>query len=103
MRQILFIIIVLLYSLFVKAQTTTTVKGDKADTLIFSTVEHEPEFPGGMKKFWKYVGKNLHYPNTGIDVRGKVVIQFIVEKDGSVTHAKVIKALKKNLIKKLYG
>ena len=101
MKKPLLIIAFLLFACMVKAQKNDTVKSISSDTLIFYKVEHEPEFPGGMKKFYKYVAKNLHYPaNMGtIDVQGKVFIQFIVEKDGSVSHVKVTKSLYDDLDK----
>ena len=54
---------------------------------IFVSVESSPEFPGGAAAFTKYLEKNIKYP--GVDrennIQGKVYIQFVVEKDGSLT------------------
>jgi protein TonB len=101
MRKTIFIIVLLLSAFLVKAKSNDAVKRQAADTVVFSTVEHEPEFPGGMKKFHKYLVKHLHYPDilAYTNVPGKVLIQFIVEKDGSVTHAKIVKSLEENLDK----
>ena len=52
-------------------------------------IEVKPEFPGGMDKFYKYVGNNYQTPE---DVpSGKVYVSFVVEKDGSLTDIKVIR------------
>ncbi|MFB9844638.1 energy transducer TonB [Mucilaginibacter ginsenosidivorans] len=68
-------------AIVVDGTDTTTSKNDK----IFTAVEHEPEYPGGMMKFYQYIHENLKYPekakNSGIE--GRVILGFIVEKDGS--------------------
>jgi len=69
------------------ARDTTPVNG------VYKAVEHEPEFPGGMKMFYKFLAKNLKYPKTNIDAHGKVFVQFIVEKNGSLSNIHVIRGL----------
>lgn len=51
-----------------------------------------PKFPGGMKAMTTFIAKNVNYPKEAAakNVEGKVIVQFIVKKDGSVTDAKVI-------------
>ena len=53
----------------------------------FRVVEDLPQFPGGASEFMKWLTKNLKYPATAQDrkVKGKVVAQFIVNTDGSVS------------------
>lgn len=62
----------------------------------FVHVEIAPEFPGGMEAFYQYVKQNYRYPPSAVEhgVRGKVVLQFIVERDGSLTSIKIIRDLK---------
>ena len=59
---------------------------------VFSVVEHEPKFPGGIKKFYKFLQNNLRYPAEAFkkNIQGNVFITFIVEKDGSLTDIKVV-------------
>jgi len=54
-----------------------------------------PRFPGGSKAFGKFLEKTLIYPDKSgmIDVQGKVIISFIVEKDGRLTNFKVARKL----------
>lgn len=61
------------------------------DTAVLRTVEKLPEFPGGMVQFMKWLTRNLRYPTTAQDQRlqGKVVVSFIVNKDGSTAGLKV--------------
>jgi protein TonB len=92
-KKILFTLISLTIILAAKAQTPDTLKGLAADTVLFYTVEHEPEFPGGLAQFYKYVITTLRYPADAraITKQGKVIVQFIIEKDGSISHVKVLR------------
>lgn len=60
---------------------------------IFLIVEQQPEFPGGIGAMYKWIGENLKYPsearNNGL--QGKVIIQFTVEKNGSIENVKVVR------------
>lgn len=71
------------------AQTETTNSGDE----IFQVVEHMPEYPGGMEELMKYLQKEIKYPKEALEkkTQGRVIVQFVVEKDGSITEAKVMK------------
>lgn len=50
----------------------------------------KPEFPGGIEKFYKYVGKNFNVPEVE-GLKGKIFVTFVVEKDGSLTDIKVLR------------
>lgn len=55
---------------------------------IFTSVEQVPEFPGGMAALMKYLSNNIRYPAQAREdnIQGRVVLQFVVDKDGSVTN-----------------
>ena len=55
----------------------------------------QPEFKGGMKALQHFLEQNLKYPNNDVCVSGKVYIQFIVEKNGKITHPIILKSLSK--------
>jgi protein TonB len=65
----------------------------KPDTTIYTSAEELPEFPGGLAKFGAYIGK-MKVPaldtTENLPVRG--IIQTIVEKDGSLTHLKILRS-----------
>ena len=65
----------------------------KSSSQIYSSVETMPEFPGGMKGFQEYLNKNLEYPAKAkkAKLEGVVVVQFVVEKDGSITDPKIMR------------
>ncbi len=58
------------------------------DTTIYKVVEEMPEFPGGMTKLLEFLSKNIKYPEQAVkdSIQGRVIIEFTVEKDGSVTY-----------------
>jgi len=55
--------------------------------------EEMPEFPGGMDGLISYLQENIHYPQNDICVMGCVFVNFIIEKDGSVTNVKVMRGV----------
>ena len=62
---------------------------------IFQVVEEMPEFPGGMAECMKWLGKNIKYPtiSQGNGVQGRVIIQFVVNRDGSIVDAQVARGV----------
>lgn len=67
---------------------------------IYSVVEHMPEFPhNGMKGFMNYLKRNLKYPEWAKKAgkEGVVVIQFIVERDGSISSPSIVRHLEASM------
>ena len=66
-----------------------------ADKKIFTAVEQQPSYPGGMGKFYDYIAKNLKYPAVAKEnnIKGQVSVTFVVERDGSLAEARVIGSL----------
>ena len=75
-------------------QALETMPDEKADE-IFTIVEVQPTPVGGMKAFYSYVGDNLKYPNSAqrMGIEGRVFVEFVVERDGSLTDIKVAKGI----------
>ena len=73
--------------------------GEDDDGEVFMAVENMPEFPGGVTGLMKYIQKNVKYPpiSKEYNITGKVYVQFIVNKSGSVTNVKVVRGVDKNL------
>jgi len=65
------------------------------EAISFRVVEDLPQFPGGAVEMMKFLQRNLKYPPQIQErkIQGKVVAEFIVNKDGSVTDVKVVKSL----------
>jgi protein TonB len=62
---------------------------------IFTSVEQVPEFPGGLEKFGAYLGKSIRYPAVAREngTQGRVIVTFVVERDGSLTDIKVTRGI----------
>lgn len=62
---------------------------------IFTVVEHQPEFKGGMAKLGQYMQNTLRYPEAAqkANIQGRVFLNFIVDKTGEVSDVKILKGL----------
>ena len=88
MKKLFLIVFFLFFSKEFYAQNNE----QKEDTIAYSAaaLEFQPEFPGGSAYFVKYINKNYKLPNVK-GLKGKVIIEFVVEKDGSISDAKVLR------------
>ncbi|MBQ6742493.1 MAG: M56 family metallopeptidase [Bacteroidales bacterium] len=66
---------------------------DTTDTYLM--VEAEPEFPGGMEALMKYLSENIKYPEQAKkeNIQGKVYMRFVVERDGSIVDAEILRGI----------
>ena len=60
---------------------------------VFDEVDEIPQFPGGMAGMMQYLSSNIRYPKDAKEsgAQGRVIVSFIIEKDGSISNAKVAK------------
>lgn len=72
---------------------------EKKKEEVFTHVEQMPKFPGGDAELYKFISKNLNYPAMAIEnnVQGRVVVQFVVTKDGSIGNVKVVRSVDRDL------
>lgn len=72
-------------------EVTKEVEVEEEEVLVF--VEENPEYPGGDAARMKFLAENMKYPPAARDngIQGKVYIQFVVEKDGRITNARVLR------------
>lgn len=66
---------------------------------IFMVVEQMPEFPGGQGALFKYISQNVKYPPIAKEngIQGKVFVQFVVGKDGSITDVRILRGVDSSL------
>jgi len=64
----------------------------RSEMLFGDVAEQMPMFPGGQQALMKYLKENVTYPKDTC-VQGRVIITFVVEKDGSIAEAKVMKSV----------
>jgi TonB family protein len=60
---------------------------------IYISVEKAPQFPGGMPKFYEYINENLKNEKFTAADEGRVIVSFVVERDGSLTDLKVARSV----------
>lgn len=71
----------------------------KVEDKIFDAVEQQPSFPGGQGAMFSYISNNLQYPEKAQKngIQGRVVVKFIVEKDGSISNVEVNRSVDPDL------
>lgn len=69
------------------------------ETKIFTVVEQMPMFPGGDGALMGYLRDNIHYPTVAAEngVQGRVVVGFVVERDGSITDVNILRGVDPSL------
>ena len=66
---------------------------------IYMVVEDSPQFPGGLQALLDYLHDNIKYPEScrRDSIQGRVIISFVVEKDGSINSAEIVKGVHEQL------
>ena len=84
----------LTFALFVVFSSVELAQAQTDDT-VYSLADEQPVFPGGMSAFFKYIQSEMQYPagDKAKGVQGRVFVEYIIEKDGTVTSAKILKSL----------
>lgn len=70
-------------------------KEEEDEDRVFTVVEQQAEFDGGLKEMYKFVSKYLKYPSVPrrMGIEGSVFISFIVDKDGTISQVEVVKGI----------
>jgi len=93
MKKIILTFSLLLFIIGAKAQLTDSARN--SNDMVFTSVEHQPEYPGGISQFYKFLVKNLRYPAAAREnnTQGRVIVTIVVEKDGSLSQVKVVRGI----------
>ncbi|WP_342457010.1 TonB family protein [Mucilaginibacter sp. SJ] len=77
------------------AQTEERPVADRDTTPVYTSVERVPEFPGGLEAFGKFLSTNIKYPAAAREqkIQGRVIITFVVERDGSLSNQRVVRGI----------
>ena len=65
------------------------------ESTVFTSDDIQPEFPGGRKAYLEYIRRNMNYPADALrnGVEGGVLVKFIVENDGSISNAEILRSM----------
>jgi TonB family protein len=79
----------------VKVTEVEVEKEEVTEQTVFQVVEEMPEFPGGMQEMMKWLGANIKYPTICQEngTQGRVIVQFVVTREGDITDAAVAKGV----------
>lgn len=88
-------LVLFIFSTKTTAQTNSLKDQNDFKVSYDTTSVNEPQFPGGITEFYKFIGKNFKMPAEASKnkVQGKVLMEFMIEKDGSLSEIKVKKDL----------
>lgn len=88
-----------------KVKTIEITQEDKQDTLIaeledifrYFSLEQQPEYPGGISALMKYVSQNFKLPKDYKGEKGKIIAEFVIEKNGTIQHINIVKGITSSL------
>jgi len=82
-----------LNKVIIQEQVIAAPKVEDEQPVSIAMVEQKPEFPGGEAAMYKWLGDNINYPPAASEegVQGRVVVEFVVGKDGSITNVRVVR------------
>ena len=88
MKRLVPILLSCLLPFIAQAQDTIPAGSEQE---IFIDRYNVPEFPGGQKALFEYLANNVRYPDA--DITGRVIVQFLVQADGSITDVEVVRSM----------
>ena len=92
-------LLMILFTIFcfgvASAQKPMKVKVQTKTEKVYDVVEQMPSFPGGQAKLMRYLAENAKYPQDAYEETygGRVIVQFVVEKDGSISNVEILKSV----------
>lgn len=91
----IFILILSTFFFSLTFEKSTAQSVSEESTAIFTKVDKMPEFPGGQVALVKFLSKNIKYPQKykSDKLNGRVFVSFVIDKEGKVTSAKIVKSL----------
>lgn len=91
----IFLLLLFVFTSKTTAQENKSKKQNESPVISVDPIEKKPEFPGGAEEFYKFIGSNFKIPSEASKnkISGKIYMQFIVEKDGSLSEIKVLRDL----------
>lgn len=95
MKRVLFILALLFTYVMVNAQSNTGSKEKTSNEKIYDVVEMPPSFPGGQAALLAWIASHVNYPQKAMESRieGRILVGFVIECDGSVSQAKIIRSV----------
>lgn len=77
----------------VNSEVSKTVETLADSSEIYTVVDENPQFPGGDKARFDFLAKNIKFPLNNEGKSGTVYVQFVIEKDGTITNIKILRGV----------
>lgn len=96
-------------AIYAEMQRTKETEKSVDEAVVFLSPEEKPEFPGGDAALLNFLSQNIKYPAIAAEngVKGRVTVNFVVNKDGSISDAKILRgvdqALDKEALRVVYS
>ena len=92
MKKIAFMLLMALLSTTTITAQKTVVSKKQSKEVVFDIVDQMPEFPGGLDSLMSFLTSTIKYPKEAMDkkIEGRVMVKFIVEKDGQVSEPEIV-------------
>lgn len=89
-----------LFTIILFASCGNSIEISESDEIV-DFPDIEAKFPGGPDRMKRYLAKNIRYPETAMELgdQGKVYVEFVVEKDGSLSNVHVVRGVSKEIDK----
>ncbi len=94
MKKLIFILMAVASTIGASAQAERTSGAVDTGDYVFAVVEQDPEFEGGMEGLYQYLATSIKYPADARKekVQGRVFVNFVIERDGTVSNVKVVRS-----------
>ena len=78
-----------------------SVSNENVDNKVYDVAEQQPSFPGGQGALMSWIANNIHYPPVAEEngIQGRVMVSFVVEKNGSISQVQVVRGVEPSLDK----
>ena len=95
MRRFLLLVTVMLSVMSVSVAMADDPATKETDEILFCTQQIPAQFPGGQEALMKWIEQNKVYPQKALKkgIEGRVIVQFVVKKDGTVTNGKIVRGV----------
>ena len=95
MKKHLFLLFAFLSISFFSNANVRNSSSDDTTVYGLKSIEKFPVYPGGENALVAFINKNIHYPKKAMkeNIQGNVIVSFVVEKDGSVSHPTIKKGI----------
>ncbi|KAF2509169.1 hypothetical protein EYY60_12340 [Flavobacterium zhairuonense] len=92
-RNALFFLICFVQNIFSQTENNKSLINEDDHIYSVNSLRIQPDFPGGFNKLYEFISANFRCPNENPNINGHIIVNFVVEKDGTLTNFKIYRDL----------